>query len=49
MSLKISTHIPIRRPTLVRDWRANGTRLTSNWLATAPSNTDTMTEGGPRP
>ena len=47
MSLNITTTVALRRPTLIRVWRTNGTQLTSTWLPTVPPNT--TTEGGPRP
>ncbi len=47
MSIKITTTLAIRRPTLIRVWRTNGTQLTSTWLPTVSPNTNT--EGGPRP
>jgi hypothetical protein len=43
MSLNITTTLTIRRPTLIRVWRTNGTRLTSTWVSTVTANT---TEGG---
>jgi|GEM_PF-3466208 hypothetical protein len=46
MSLKITTTLAIRRPTLIRVWRTNGTQLTSTWLPSLAPNTNT--EGGPR-
>ena len=45
MSLNITTQITARRPTLIRVWHTNGTRLTSTWIPTVIPNT---TEGGPR-
>ena len=45
MSLSITTTLTIRRPTLIRVWRTNGTRLTSTWIPTVTPNT---TEGGSR-
>ncbi len=47
MSLKITIPFALRRPTLIRVWRTNGTQLTSTWLPTVTPNTNT--EGGPRP
>ena len=47
MSLKLTTHIAVRRPTLIRVWRTDGTHLTSTWLPTLAPNTNA--EGGPRP
>jgi hypothetical protein len=49
MSLNITTHITTRRPTLIRVWRTDGTHLTSAWLPTLAPNTNTLTQGGPRP
>ena len=46
MSLKITTTLALRRPTLIRVWRTNGTQLTSTWLPTVTPNA--TTEGGPR-
>jgi hypothetical protein len=46
MFLKITTTLTTRRPTLIRVWRTNGTRLTSSWIPTLALNTNT--EGGPR-
>jgi hypothetical protein len=46
MSLILTT-ITTRRPTLIRVWRTNGTRLTSTWIPTVTPNTST--EAGPRP
>jgi hypothetical protein len=52
MSLKITTHVAIRRPTLVRVWRATGqpgSPLTSVWMPTLATTTRiTPEEGGPR-
>jgi hypothetical protein len=47
MSLNITTTLITRRPTLIRVWRTNGTRLTSTWIPTLAPNTNA--EGGPRP
>jgi hypothetical protein len=47
MSLKLTTHIAVRRPTLIRVWRTTGHPngpLTSSWLSTLAPNA----EGGPR-
>jgi hypothetical protein len=48
MSLKITTPLTARRPTLIRVWRTDGTRLTSNWVPTLAPNPGTNAEGGPR-
>jgi hypothetical protein len=48
MSLKITTTFTARRPTLIRVWRTDGTRLTSNWVPTLAPNTDTNAERSPR-
>jgi len=51
MSLKITTTLAVRRPTLIRVWRATGQPgcpLTSAWLPTLALNTSLSTEGGTR-
>ena len=52
MSLKITTHVAVRRPTLVRVWRATGqpgSPLTSAWVPTlAASPRHISQQGGPR-
>ena len=45
MSLNVIITLTTRRPTLIRVWRTNGTRLTSTWIPTVTPNT---TEGGSR-
>jgi hypothetical protein len=50
MSLKITTStLTTLRPTLIRVWRSNGTRITSTWVPTLAPTTRRNTEGGPRP
>lgn len=52
MSLKITTHLAVRRPTLIRVWRATGQPhppLTSVWMPALSAPTRlTPDEGGPR-
>jgi hypothetical protein len=45
MSINITTTIITRRPTLIRVWRTNGTRLTSSWIPALTLNP--KTEEGP--
>jgi hypothetical protein len=48
MSLKITTTLAIRRPTLVRVWRTTGlpgSPLTSSWLPSDATIYSTTTEG----
>jgi hypothetical protein len=51
MSIKITTTLTTRRPTLIRVWRATGqpgTPLTSTWFPTLTPSTNLNKEGGPR-
>jgi hypothetical protein len=48
MSLKITSTLTTRRPTLIRVWRTNGTQLTSSWIPSLTPNTNIHDEGGPR-
>jgi hypothetical protein len=47
-SLKITTTVTTRRPTLIRVWRTNGTQLTSSWVPTLAPTTSPHDEEGPR-
>jgi hypothetical protein len=53
MTLKIqsrntTTTLSTRRPTLIRVWRTEGTRLASTWVPTLAPSTRLNDEGGPR-
>ncbi len=52
MSLNLTTHLAVRRPTLVRVWRTTGqpgSPLTSVWMpALVPDTRTAPQQGGPR-
>ena len=47
-SIRTTTTLTTRRPTLIRVWRTDGNRLTSAWLPSLAPNTNLNAEGGPR-
>jgi hypothetical protein len=47
-SRNITTTLTTRRPTLIRVWRTDGTRLTSSWVSALAPTTNRSDEAGPR-